>query len=374
MTIEFRKLAAFGLLPPEYSPNTVKRGWPYKFVTADAVDGSRSANWAHDAERFCITPARPNVSSNIGFPFTTLTGWTEINPGSADVVIGTAPSDPDPNLRSFMDMTTGFDPPSSSLMAGAQKVIGTVPDSFGIGTIIKLNQVGTYQVDALQFFIQTNSGRQLLVRFYDMRVDVFIGGGWQQIAAWGGNWWTEWWVECGYLGAGQCAVSVYAGTQKQPTTLTGALPTGSSGNNNLLAITQLSGANNNRHSQCAVVNVGTTQLPADMVLSTHKLVLPTTPSVGNVGLILEDVSVSLAPNDNLIVGITKDDTATLAVVDLDNNFDTGLPGLIDPSKTMRLVTGAANFVAGSGVDSRMTVNTNSGGLFAVLGIGMFWNY
>ncbi|MGZ6779215.1 MAG: hypothetical protein ACXVGO_09500 [Mycobacterium sp.] len=373
MTFDFQRALGYGMMRPNYFPANPTTGFATGFENGSTIDWVRSVGVAYDTARTCATPTRPLSETILSNPFNVQTwpAWTQIHPGSAAAAIGGNPSDPDPNLHSFLDMATGYDLASGSLMAGVQKLLGSVPDSFGVGTIVRLNQVGTNVADALQFLIQTSSGKMLLVRFYDMRVDAFIGGIWQQLAAWGGDWWTEWWIECAYAGNNQYAVTLYAGTSKMPTTLVGALPAGNPANNSLLCIVQLSGVSNNRHSQVSVVNVGQTQLAAPMALCLPTVNVATSPVTANLAILVEDVSINLLPNTYLKASISKDDGATWAPVTLTNCGMWG-PGEI-VAYPMPMLIGCAPFSAGNGTALKALINTTADGLYAVQGLTMFWD-
>lgn len=328
------------------------------------LDPALSSGYYVDVPRDCVHPTRSQSASVADYPFDNLTGWTNFSGGTASAGIIGDPT-PDPAIGNVVDLQTGATLGST---AGIQKTAASIPASFGALIIDELTAVGTNPADALQVFIQNCQSTNLMLRLYQSAVEVFQDGAWRLLFAHGGAYWTEWWIEAAKQVSGAHTVSLYAGTACVGAR-NGYLPGGPSGNDNLVLIQQPS-VTASRHSKVAILQIGATQLPDAMTLTSEAVEAIKEPKKASVRLTVENVSENLAPNRNLIVRVSKDNGLTWMQVPL---FDNGLygPGVIDPAKQVRIISGKTRLV-GSGRQMRWRVETATGSFLPLRKMEFQW--
>lgn len=361
--VDFQQ-AAFWSMLRAYNPGCSPNGYATGLLQQSDVDLTRSLCTYYDAPRTCAYATRSQGSTLLSEPFDSLAAWSQVKTGSAKLAIAN-PGDPDPMTGNVLDMTTGG---TLTSVAGAQKTLSSIPSTFGLFLLCSLVAVGPNQADALNVAVQTSAGDAIRLRFNDSAVYVNLSGTWQLLFAHGGNYYTEWWVECAKVGSNY-TVSLYAGTQKL-TTLTGTPSTGTPGYNNTIVITQQSGATANRHSQVAACNLGTTQLSDHMVMCSPVIASPAAPTQATIAILVEDVSVDLAPNVNFFASITDDNTATWTPVALTDYGSYGM-GEVDNQKALRLIAGTVTLPP-NGQSMRYVIET-IGGFYVVQAITLFWS-
>jgi hypothetical protein len=335
------------------------------FAAVGGIDAALSCGWMHDAPRKNIHPTRSKSTSIADYPFDSLSGWTNISGGTASATIFSDPT-PDPAIGNAVDFQTGAGVGSS---AGIQRVVGVIPDSFGVLLIDHLTAVGTNSADALHADFQTSAGANIRIRFRDSSVETFLSGTWQLLFAHGGAYWTEWWVEAKKEANGTYTVSLYAGTAKVGSK-NGNAPGGAPGNNNLVWFQQLSGATANRRSKIAILQIGATQVPDAMNLVSVPMTAAFQPAIATALLLVENVSENLLANGNLWLSVSRDNGVTWMQAALSDLGYHG-PGVIDPFKKVKILGGSAAMV-GSGQSLRWRIETLAGSFLPIRGIAVWW--
>jgi PKD repeat protein len=334
------------------------------------VDLTGSVNEIYDAPRTAWVPNRTTSTSVTDEPFDTMGAWISNGNGTSSTSIVADP-DPDVNIGRVLRLTTGA---SAGSVAGRQKVLPGVPGSFGVMVIIKLNAVGGTVADSLLIQQQTGAphNANLQMRFGDQRMELFYDGAWHQIIAHGGAYYTEWWVQCNWRGAGTLyELEVYAGTEFVGAASSVALPAGPPANAGLMVIQQFSGATAYRESRVAVAQVGADVRPSNLTLLSRTFAVPSTPTRGKLVILDEDISNALVPNTDLVASISRDDGATWTPLTLANTGIYG-PGEIDPSKNINILAGEALFAGAPGTSLRYRVQSSGGKYHALQGVRLEW--
>jgi len=371
-------------LPPGFGPTWYPKGWCGSFLpncnippTSDDFDPNHSLGYTYEAGRTCIFPTRSQSYTLWGSQgrwyggIGAGSGWTQVNVATGATSLVTLSGFGDPAIDGpALDMQTGG---TTSSVAGVQRTLGTVPNSFSFGSLLNPIQIGTDPTDALNIWLQNNIGRTLMTRFYDNAVDVHLSGSWQRLISHDPvNAFWELWVECVDNGDGTNTIKAYAGTQLVPPTLTGTMPTGQI-SNNMLSITQQSVAHASRHSQVTIINVGPTQLPDNMTICSPILPnVPTAPTTGSLIAYMEDVSVNISLNSNVQAAICSTDVANWVGITLSEITPPWGNGEIDNTKDIRMFQGTGTFAA-SGTNLRWYVQTSGGVLAPLHGVIMYWD-
>jgi len=114
------------------------------FFDASGVNTGASINENHD-NRGAYVPTRQYSNSVASEGMDSLVSWTQIKTDTGDVQVVSDPST-DPAIGNVYQFTTGA---NLNSVGGAQKDLGSVPASFGIQFLVKLNAVGSDPNDAL---------------------------------------------------------------------------------------------------------------------------------------------------------------------------------------------------------------------------------
>lgn len=331
----------------------------------DGLDQAASTGWYHDAPRKNIHPTRSLSMSVAYWPFNDLTGWTNISGNGSSATISN-PGSADPAIGNVLDLQTNA---NLGAVAGVQRAQSAIPASFGYMVIVNLAAVGSNPTDALHINIQNSENVVLSVRYYDGHVDVFQDGAWRLLMAHGGAYDTEWWVELIKESDGTHTVLLLAGTAVVGERR-GYMPGGAPGNTNLVWFQQFSGATANRRSKIAILQIGASQLPDSMTLIGKSWPASLSPTRGHFLALVENISEDLAANQNLVASLSNDDGQTWEEVALVNRGHHGA-GVIDPPKSVRILTGSAGFCPG-GQAMRWKIATEAGSFLPIRGIGMTW--
>jgi PKD repeat protein len=334
------------------------------------VDLTGSVNEIYDAPRTAWVPNRITSTSVTDEQFDSMGVWISNGNGTSSTSIVADP-DPDVNIGRVLRLTTGA---AAGSVAGRQKALPGVPASFGVMVIIKLNAVGSDVADSLLIQQQTGAPQNanLQMRFGDQRMELFYDGAWHPIIAHGGAYYTEWWVQCNWHGAGTLYdLEVYAGTEFVGAVSNVALPAGPPANAGLMVIQQFSGATAYRESRVAVAQVGADVRPSNLILVSRTFAVPSTPTRGKLVILDEDVSNALVPNTDLVASISRDNGATWTALTLANTGIYG-PGEIDPSKNINILAGEAAFAGPPGTALRYRVQSSGGKYHALQGVRLEW--
>ena len=325
--------------------------------TSEAIVASKSgAAW--DA-RQCETQTRSNGTTYAQELFNSLTGWNKS--GNVSIV---ATGNSDPAIGNVLDFASG-----STLGAAcfAQKTYQTIPANFGIAFFPAIINVGTCLNDSLLIQVQkTSSLKNLMLRFNDSGVFVFLSGSWRQLSTHSNTSFCEWWFEISEVG-GNDVIAAYAGTQ-YVNSLVGVLPNGPSGNSGLVYIGQDSQVNNNRHSQVAYLAIGATQLCDDFSITTvpYTLAVPTHNLTGM--MLVEDVANSLVLNTDITMELSVNGGAFVLVTLVD--FGTLCNGVIDSTKPVRVMAGTISASCSAGNTVRARVKALNHKFIGLHGIGV----
>lgn len=361
--------ATFFALMHNYAPYDPPSGFSDSFSGYSGVDWNLSSGAYYDSQRTTVHNTRSNGASIIHEPFDSISAWDLIQTGtgSASVI---ASGETDVAVGPYtLEMSTGSQQVSA---AGVQRDIGSIPSSFGIAFIPKLDTVGTDLLDAQNIWIENTDNKSFRLRQTYGALKVQADGQWQllsdHIAAYPSLHGPEWWVECVDIGGGQHTVTAYTGTQARGS-VTGTLPTGT-GNNGLVQITQQSVNNANRLSKLSMLDIGSTQLPDNMTVVSTAHTAQTSPSTVNIAFLVEDVSVALVPNTNVKASLSNDGGATWFQVTLTDEGAMGW-GEIGTMKQIHLLHGSVSITT-SGTSIRYKIETVGGGFYPIQGVVVFW--
>lgn len=334
------------------------------FQTSSGIDTTYSANYFYDARKV-VTPTRSGSSTVGDDDCNTLSGWTDMDSGSGSTTVITS-SDPDPMIGKVFRFSTGT---TAGSVAKQKKDFGSIPSSFGAMFISKLTAVGTAAGDALFLSFENIDNVELRIRLIDNQIAVFIDGTWLQLFApsGGGGGYREHWFEVTKLSSSSWRVDLLLGTEIVGTA-TGVLPAGTS-TNGLVTITQGFTSSNNRVSEIALINIGTTQLPDDMSLvgvdrynmpgglTDCFMVLLIEYTAGEQIVLNTDIQAWLSPNGH---GAYEN----VALVDGGRSKI----GVIDDQKWVHVLYGTRTFTGTTGTNYKSLISTFNGKYIAVLGV------
>lgn len=336
-------------------PRGIIGGFVDGCFNADSVESG--VGWMFDARGY-IAPTRSNTDDYAHEDFDSLTGWALGNSGTASAAI-VNPNYPDPAIGNAVRLATGAALSSTALV---QRDFGSIPASYGL--YIMPNLGGTTAEDALIVQVQNSQQKNLQLRLYASRFEVFQDGAWRLLIAHGGAYWTEWWAEVEDQGNGTHKVSLYAGTEYIGSR-TGVLPSGPVNNDGLVVIQQNSGASANRTSQVAALYIGRTQLPDGMrVVFRNKAV-----AAGNTAtvlLLVEDVCNWLIPGTDVVASVSSDDGGSWQTVSLAKSGVFSKGG-IDSTKDIEILCGQISYTANQ---IKLAIECTNGKFVAVKGAGV----
>lgn len=331
------------------------------------VDTSISSGMLYDTPRSGFGPTRSQAESVVVDNFDTLTGWTKSGTGTGTAIIFNNVDLVDPALNgNALKLATGS---TINSVARVQKVIGNVPATFSIGFQSRLNTTGTSGSDAFHIDLQNVNNKELKIRQRYGAFEIFQDGAWQLcIAHPFHNLFMEAWVEAIDQGDGSHRVQVLLGTQIVFDRI-GYLP-GATGVNGLMVIYQESGATTNRSTDLSYIHVGPSQKADNLIIAGKPVAATTTPTTAKLLLLVEDVSVSVDINNNVIGQVSNDNGATWQDVIMARR-GTFCPGEIDPPKNTDIFTGEAT-LSGTGMDMRWRVVTCGNNWNFMQGVHLGW--
>lgn len=336
------------------------------FMDTYSIDPSLSSNFFYDTARTGYGQTRSKFATVTSEEFNSLSGWTNTSTGTGvPSIISVVDPDPAVNGNSIR-LTTGS---TNGSIARVQRVVGSVPSSFGIGIMSRIGTTSIYGSDSLHIDIQSISNKQLSIRERYMAYEVFINGAWQLALAHPNHTqYMESWVEVTDQGDGTHRVQVLLGTQIV-FDMAGILPSGT-GTNGLLVVWQEGTAMNYRLSEVAYIHVGDTQKADNLMLTSNSVTAEYAPTVANLMLLVEDVSVSVNINTNVIGQVSNDNGATWQNVTMMRR-GTFAPGEIDPPKNIDIFTGELA-LSGTGTAMRWRVITSGNNWNFMQGIHLGW--
>lgn len=334
------------------------------FQNSLAVDASASANAVYDAARTGYGPGRTGASTCLADHFDNLSGWANSSSGGT-VSIATVVEADTMISGNVMSFDTGG---ALGSVSRVQRTISGIPASFGVGTILKLVQVGAAGADALRFEITNQDNSCLSLRFRDGSMEFFQDGAWREAMAHGGNYWTEWWADAESLGDGRHEVRIYAGTELVYTR-SGTLPGGAKAGQ--CVIWQASGSANYRKSMVTSLDIGSRQASPGMMLSSASWPIAFAPAAGKIAVLVEDVSASLDPNVSLLAHASRDagQTWTQVPLVLCDDFSSGE---VDPTKPVKMLIGDFSFASATGANLRWKLDVSAGHWPFIQGVALCW--
>ncbi len=339
------------------------------FMDQSGVDLTNSVNHLYDTPRSGFAPTRSQAETIVVDNFDTLTGWTKscTGSGSAAIFYNTDPVDPALNGNALKLATGG----TLGSVARVQKDIGSVPASFSIGFQSRMSVNLMAGSDAFHVDLQNVNNKELKIRQRYNAFEIFQDGAWQLcITHPRHNLFMEAWVEAIDQGDGTHRVQVLLGTQIIFDRI-GYLP-GSTGINGLLVIYQESGANNNRVTDLSYVHIGPSQKADNLTLTSNPVTAEFVPTAANLLLLIEDVSVSVDINNNVIGEVSNDNGATWEAVTMARK-GTFCPGEIDPPKNTDIFTGTLTFAVSGGTAMRWRIRATGNNWNFMQGVYLGWS-
>lgn len=393
--LDLRALTGFAIvnnkpsiLPPGFGETKYLQSWAADFSNSTAFDTFYCSSTmfyengvGNNRSFVCSLRSQGDIWLSESFEASgVLSNYTKIETaGGVASVVDISDSDPAISGKA-LDLSTGGSVPS---VAGVQRVLGAVGDNFSVQFQMKIIAGSQVSSDAVMVMLQNNAGAVLWTRHYlaaspaNGKNECFIGGAWVNFLDHYGDF-AEYWWDVVKVNSTQHKVTLLAGTQIIHEE-TGVLPSNTLGTNNMLYLSQQSGTFASRQCRFAQFNVGSTQLPDDLIVTSPKITVPHSPSVGHVYAILEDTSLNMLDGLGVLrtsmvkAFISKDDTAHYVEVPLEYMGDVGW-GEVDNTKPLRLLRASVSFVAGSGTDLRMSLRTYNGGFFPVHAYELLWDY
>lgn len=333
------------------------------FFDTSGINGA-SVNVNHDS-RGAYVPTRQYSVSVASEGMDSLASWTQIKIDTGNVQVVADPST-DPAIGNVYQFTTGA---NLNSIGGAQKDVGSIPASYGIQFLVRLNAVGSDPDDALYIDVGNANGYNLKLRLYNGNVEVFIDGAYTTLYTHGGDYWTEWWIEVNQTSGALHNIGIYGGTQLL-VAVNGNMP--GSATDGLVVFQQKSGVTANRESRIALLNVGSTQRADNILLRSNIYPTRFSPTSARIVFTIEDTSIFLDVNNNLTLQFSQNGGAawedvTMEKVDL---FSQGGP--IDSSKKVWILIAEHTFTNIGASQLIWKLESTGRWWFAVTGAYMEW--
>lgn len=259
--------------------------------------------------------------------------------------------------------------------AGVRKSNMAVPNTFGVLIIPDVEGLVDGKDDPLELNIKNSENKLLRLNFLHGSLRVFVDNKWVELSnhikAYPRIHGPEWWVEAKKVDGDKSNISVYVGTQKKGE-VTGALPHANVKTTADVEIFQFSNSLPNRVSRVSIIEIGETQRAQDMTLISKPRQSSSQPSEGCISIAVEDVSVALLPNENLIASLSSNDGVSWNNISLKDYGIFGF-GELGTKKGIHLLAGCAEFKEiDSGTKVRYQINTSGGDFFVIQNVTAYW--